>query len=283
MHPNGYIGRKMHLPPLKEKPAVIIAAFGSTTRARAALDNFQAHLERHFSEYEIFWAYTSEIIRRKTGLPSLQQTLAQVEAAGFRKVVVQPLHIFPGTEYRQIQETCAYFPGLRVFMGETLCHRWAFIQETLAVMEQDFLLPDQGVNLLALHGTPLAADPVNIVYLGVEKLVADLYPHVRAAAIEGIPDSNALFTRMKKERIIDRPKQARIIPMMYFAGMHARDDLMGENDSWRTRLEKMGLTVDCPMVETGKKPLFKGLAFYPEVTGFLVARLERALGLADYF
>jgi sirohydrochlorin cobaltochelatase len=283
MHPNGYIGRKMHLPPLKEKPAVIIAAFGSTTRARAVLDMFQAHLDRHFSEYEIFWAYTSEIIRRKTGLPSLHQTLAQVEAAGFRKAVVQPLHIFPGTEYRQIQETYAYYPGLRVFMGETLCHRWAFIQQTLAVMEQDFLLPDQGINLLALHGTPLAADPVNIVYMGVEKLVADRYPHVLAAAVEGIPDPEALFIRMKNQGMAARFKRARILPMMYFAGMHVRDDLMGEEDSWRVCLEKMGFTVDCPMVEAEGKPLFKGLACYPEVTGFLAARLERALELAGYF
>jgi len=283
MHPEGYIGRKMHLPPLKEKPAVIIAAFGSTTRARAALDMFQAHLDRHFSAHEIFWAYTSEIIRRKTGLPSLHQTLAQVEAAGFRKAVVQPLHVFPGTEYRQIQETCAYFPGLRVFMGETLCHRWAFIRQTLAVMEQDFLPPDRGMNLLALHGTPLAADPVNIVYMGVEKLVTDRYPHVLAAAVEGIPDPEALFLRMKNQGMADRVKQVRIIPMMYFAGMHVRDDLMGGEDSWRTRLEEIGFTVDCPMVESEKKPLFKGLAFYPEVTGFLAERLERALALAGYF
>jgi sirohydrochlorin cobaltochelatase len=31
------------------------------------------------------------------------------------------------------------------------------------------------------------------------------------------------------------------------------------------------------------KPLFKGLAHYPEVTGFLAERLERALKLAGYF
>jgi sirohydrochlorin cobaltochelatase len=58
---------------------------------------------------------------------------------------------------------------------------------------------------------------------------------------------------------------------------------MGEEDSWRTRLEKMGFAVDCPMVEAKGKPLFKGLAHYPEVTGFLAERLERALKLAGYF
>jgi sirohydrochlorin cobaltochelatase len=37
------------------------------------------------------------------------------------------------------------------------------------------------------------------------------------------------------------------------------------------------------MVEAKGKPLFKGLAHYPEVTGFLAERLERALKLAGYF
>ncbi|MFN2437366.1 MAG: sirohydrochlorin cobaltochelatase, partial [Desulfotignum sp.] len=186
-------------------------------------------------------------------------------------------------EYRQMEETCAYFPGLRVFMGETLCHRWAFIRRILTVLEKDFLTPDQGMNLLALHGTPLAADPVNIVYLGLEKLVVDRYPHVLAAAVEGIPDPEALFLRMKNQGMADRVKQVRILPMMYFAGMHVRDDLMAEEDSWRACLEERGFTVDCPMVETDGKPLFKGLAFYPEVTGFLTHRLERVLELAEYY
>ncbi len=280
MHPQGYIGRKMQLPRLKETPAIVIAAFGSTTSARAALDIFEARLTETFPNHDIFWAYTSEIIRKKTGLPSLQETLARVEAQGFRRAVVQPLHVFPGTEYRQMEETCVYFPGLRVFMGETLFHRWPFIRQVLAVLEPDFLPPEQGLNLLALHGTPLAADPVNIVYLGLEKLVKDRYPNVLAAAIEGIPDHEAVFVRMKQQGLADRFTQARIIPMMYFAGMHARDDLMGPEDSWRTVLEAMGFTVDCPMVRHGQKPLFKGLAHYPEVIGFLLERLERTLALA---
>lgn len=283
MHPHGYIGRKMQLPKLEEKPAIVIAAFGSTTRAQSALDIFEAQLVDACPDHEIFWAYTSEIIRKKTGLPSLQQTLAQVEAAGFRRAVVQPLHVFPGTEYRQMEETCAYFPGLRVFVGETLFHRWPFIRQTLAVVETDFLPPDQGLNLLALHGTPLAADPVNIVYLGLEKLVMDQYANVLTAAIEGIPDHDALFARMAKDRLSDRFRRVRIIPMMYFAGMHVRDDLMGPEQSWRIDLEAMGFSVDCPTVQDRGRQMFKGLAHYPEVIGFLMERLARTLTLAAHF
>lgn len=284
MHQHGYIGRKMRVPTLKEKPAIVIATFGTSSRAKAPLEIFQLELEKQLPDYEIFWAYSSNIICRKKNLPSLQTALAQVETAGFRKAIVQPLHIFPGTEYQQMAETCEYFPGLRVFLSETLLHRWDFVKQTLAVVEQEFLPPEEGFNILALHGTPLTADPVNIVYLGLEKLVTDLYPNVLAASIEGVPDPDAVMTAIKRKNIASKYKKVRIIPMMYLAGMHAEDDLMGsDDDSWRTILENMGFVVDCPMVEYNKENYFKGLAYYPEVISFFMDRLQRSLKLASVY
>lgn len=283
MHQHGYIGRKMRIPKLKTKPAIIIAAFGTSSRAKAPLAIFQAALEKQFPDHELFWAYTSEIICRKLELPTIKETLAKVEAAGYRKAVVQPLHIFPGTEYQQLAETCEYFPGLRVFLCETLLHRWDFVNKTLAVIKEDFLPADQGLNLLALHGTPLAADPVNIVYLGLAQLVSDLYPNVLAASIEGVPDHTAVLAQIKRNKLAEQYKKIRIIPMMYMAGMHAEKDLMGKTNSWRSKLEDMGFSVDCPRVEYENKTYFKGLAYYPELISFFMDRLQRSLKLAKLF
>lgn len=284
MHQHGYIGRKMRVPTLKEKPAIVIATFGTSRRAKSPLEIFQQQLEKQFPEYEVFWAYSSNIICRKKNLPSLQTTLAQVETAGFRRVIVQPLHIFPGTEYQQMAETCEYFPGLRVFLSETLFHRWEFVKQTLAVIESDFLQPEEGLNLLALHGTPLTSAPVNIVYLGLEKLVTDLYPNVFTASIEGVPDPDAVLAAIKRKSLVASYKRIRIIPMMYFAGMHAEDDLMGNDDkSWRAILEKMGFSVDFLVVEYENEQLFKGFAYYPEVVSFFIDRLQRSLQLANIY
>ena len=283
MHQNGYVGRKMRLPKLKSEPAVVIAAFGSTNRAKAALDLFQEKLCQAYPDTEIYWAYTSEIIRKKLNLPSLQQTLARVEADGYRKAVVQPLHIFPGTEYGQLAETCNFFPGLRVFLGETLLHRWDFVKETLGAIEPGFLAPDQGLNLLAIHGTPLAADPVNIVYLGFERLVSDLYANVLTASVEGVPDHEAVFAKIKREDLAAQYRRIRIIPMMYFAGLHAEEDLMGDEDSWRIALEAMGFEVECPTTLVDGREYFKGLAYYPAVNEGFLNRLDRALALARYY
>jgi len=273
----------MRQPKLKEKPAIIITAFGTSSRAKAPLEIFENALVKQFPEHDIFWAYSSEIIRRKMGLPSLQETLARVEAAGFRRAVVQPLHIFPGTEYQQMAETCEYFPGLRVFLSETLLHRWDFIKETLSVVEQEFLSPEEGFNLLALHGTPLAIDPANIVYLGLERMVADRYSNVLAVSIEGIPDHDAVLAGIRRRNLRDLYKKVKIIPMMYLAGRHAEGDLMGEEGSWCSALKGMGFTVECPMVTYNDAEYFKGLAYYPEVISAFLERLNRTLALANYY
>ena len=285
MHQHGYIGRKLRVPKLKDKPAIIMVTFGTSSRTERPLEIFQQEVEKKFTDYEIFWAYSSSIICRKKKLPSLQETLATVEAAGFRRAVVQPLHIFPGTEYQQMAETCEYFPGLRVFLSETLLHRWSFVKDTLAVVENEFLSPSEGLNILALHGTPLVADPVNSAYLGLEKLVTDRYPNVLAAAIEGAPDYEAVLRGIKHKNLAEKYGIIKIIPMVYLAGMHAEEDLMGtaKQDSWRVILEDMGFEVQCPMIRHETRDYFKGLAFYPEIISFFTDRLQRTLDIAAVY
>ncbi len=285
MQQYGYIGRKLRTPKLKNRPAIVLVSFGTSSRTQPTLDLFQEQVEQHFSEYEISWAYSSNIICRKKNLPSLQETLARVEAAGFRKAVVQPLHIFPGTEYQQIKETCEFFPGLRIIVSETLLHRWSFIKATLNIVESEFLAPDTGLNILALHGTPLVTDPVNGAYLGIEQLVRDRYPNVLAAALEGVPDHDAVFNALMRRNLVARYPRIKIIPMMYLAGMHAEQDLMGskKTDSWRMVLESMGYKVECAMAGSPQDECFKGLAYYPEIINFFMERLQRSLQLTENY
>lgn len=280
MHQHGYVGRKMHLPELSEKPAVIMTAFGSSSRGKVALDMVEERVKKAFPEYRVYWSYSSAILRHKEQGKSLHQALAQAEADGYRKAIVQPLHVFPGTEYQQLAETCAYFPGVRVLLSETLLHRWKYIRQTLDVVSTEFLSANDGLNLLALHGTPLAADPVNAIYLGLEKLVADLYPNVMVASIEGIPDFEGLLSRLKREKIHHDYKRIRIVPMMYLAGVHVEDDIMGLTKSWRTDLEALGMDVECPSVQHNQMTYLKGLGFYPEIIDFILARLARTIELA---
>ncbi len=283
MHQYGYIGRKFRLPRLQEKPAIIIATFGSSSKGQAAMDAVEAQIAENFFGYQIYWAYTSEILCRKKGLPSLLETLAKVESDGYRKAVVQPLHVFPGTEYQQVKESSLYFPGLRVVLGETLCHRWNFIEAVLEEVSTDFLTGENQINLLALHGTPLAADPVNTIYMGISHLVSGMFDNVYAATVEGIPNIKSVVKQIKKDHARTPCTQIRLIPMMFLAGIHVEDDLMGEKESWRITFEEMGMEVDCPTITIGEQKFFKGLALRKPCIQFFCNRLNRALDLIKHY
>ncbi len=284
MNKYGYIGRKVRQPNLQQQAAIIILTFGTTTRGAAALDNFKKRVCQCYPQHRIFWAYTSAIIRKKTGNPSLHEALAQAEAENFRKVVVQPLHVFPGTEYQQIEETCHFFPGLRVFLGETLLHRWEQIEEVTSIMEKEFLSEREGLNLLVLHGTPLAADPVNIIYLGLDRFMRDRYENVFVATIEGIPNFQGVIQVLRRSQASKRWAKIQLIPMLFLAGIHAEDDLMGDENSWKNQLISIGFReVQClTTIQNGEK-YFKGLGYYPEIVECCIHRLQRAIELSEIY
>ncbi len=283
MAQTGYIGRKMRLHDLKEKPVIIIAAFGSSRRGKIAFDLLDNAAKEAFSDYQIRWAFTSSIIRKKTGAVSLHQCLADAESEGYRQAVVLPLQVFPGTEYTEVMETAQYFPGMRVILGETLLHRWQYVEELLGILETDFLSYQEGYNILALHGTPFTADPATTAYLGFDAMIRERYMNTTCASLEGVPDFHSVHERLKREKTSEKFNRVRIIPVMYLAGMHVEDDLMGENGSWRSSLEKVGFSVECLSIDYQGERFYKSLAFTDKVVGLFVERIQRALDLLKYY
>ncbi len=164
-------------------------------------------------------------------------------------------------------------------------HRWNHIEEAVEILEKEFLPPDQGLNLLVLHGTPLAADPVNIVYLGLDRLLGDRYPNVHTAAIEGVPDFAGLKQVFIRSQAQQRWPKIRLIPLLFMAGIHAEEDLMGdEEESWKSELQAIGFKeVSClTTIQNGKK-YFKGLGYYPEIVELYLHRLQRAVQLSEVY
>lgn len=269
---------------LQPDPAIVLVAFGTTTKARATYDVFEkqlrSELPEQYQSYPIEWAFTSEIVRERAnrafaekGLNkrflSLPQVLANLENQGYRKVVVQPLHIFPGQEYMDVQKVIAAFEqiGLRISSGGTLMHEWPWVHETLAALEPYFLAPGEGCNILAAHGTPETFAGSNTAYLGLEKYLATHYQNVFVGCVEGI-----LPREQTMQQVLSCPtNKVRLIPFMYVAGDHIMNDIMGQeadedgNLSWAMELQKNKFNVDIPTVSYQGETYFKGLGFYPEI------------------
>ncbi len=281
---------------LKKEPAVVIVAFGTTTKARATYDFFDAQLRRELPEPyrhgRIAWAFSSEIVReranakfKKEGKPerflSLAQVLANLEDEGYRKVAVQPLVIFPGQEFEEIERAVAAFRtmGMRIELGGTLMHKWEWAFEAVAALEKEFLPPGKGVNVLVAHGTPETFPGSNAAYLGLDRYLSRKYPNVVVGTVEG------LLTREQALAVVKNSptKRARLIPFMYVAGDHIMNDIMGrepEKDgslSWALELERAGVKVDSVPFDYQGDHFYKGLGFYEAINHQFIEQLAASL------
>ncbi len=274
---------------LKDKPTIVLTAFGTSTRAQVTYDVLEKQVREALPDYDIRWAFTSEVIRervnnrwasagKKERLLSLQQALANAEAEGFRKAVVQPIHIFPGEEYEEVMAAVENFPGLTIETGESLLQRWETIHEVVHLISADFLPPEEGSNVIVAHGTPSTNVGSNITYLGLDRYLNKRFDNVVLGAVEGIiTPADALDAAKAYDK-----KRVRFIPLMYVAGDHIMNDIMGEDEeadepSWKTQLEKAGLKTDVKMVKQGKESYYKGLGFFSGVNEIFINEIKRAI------
>lgn len=269
---------------LKDRPAVVVAAFGTSTKAQAVYDAFDRQIRDALPGYEVRWAFTSEVIRERVNarraeqgapdrLQSLQQALADLEAAGYTKAVVQPLQVTPGEEYEEVCRVAGAFPGLRVELGETLLHRWESVDAVLAVLARDFLPPSEGANVLVAHGSPTTGAPSNLTLLGLERRLRQRYPNAYLGCVEGIAPAEEALSAAKAHP----GKRVRFLPLLYVGGDHVMSDVMGDGESWKNEVAKAGKTADIPTVEIDGVSQYRGLGLLPEVNGIFLKEIRRAL------
>lgn len=287
--PTGVSAAQVMTRTLKDKPAILIAAFGTSTKAQATYEEFTKQLKAALPNYEVRWAFTSEVIRErvnakraKEGNPdkllSVQQALADIESQGYTKVVVEPLQIFPGEEYEETLRQAKNFPGLKVEFGETLLHRWEYVHEVIAILSKDFLPPEEGSNVLVAHGSPQTAVGSNSTYLGIDRFLSKKYPNVFIGCVEGILSREEALEAAKAHPT----KKVRFIPFMFVGGDHIMNDIMGDDDgssepSWKVELLRGEKTVDIPTIMLNGETQYRGLGLIPEINKIYIREIERAL------
>lgn len=281
---------------LKEDPAIVMVAFGTTTKASATYDFFAEQLRKSLPEkyrdLQIEWAFTSEIIRELAnkrfagaGLTqrrrSLAQVLADLEDEGYRRIVLQSLHIFPGQEYEEMLKVIKAFEtlGLHIEYGGTLLHTWEQAFETITLLEGEFLPPDEGCNILVAHGSPETFPGSNSAYLGLARYLEQKYPNVFIGGVDGVlTREQALAAAGKYPQ-----KKTRFIPFMFVAGDHIMNDIMADEPdkhgaiSWKMELQRKGIAVESVVTIYQEKEYFKGLGFYPDINKLFLKQLEASL------
>ena len=222
-------------------PAIVLAAFGTTTEAFDTYKHFEQKVKARFPDYEIRWAFTSHKVRNKVAkekgekLNDLATTLRELKAAGYNRVVIQSLHIVPGEEWeKKIVEVSREIPGLKVSLGKPLLSSPKDQEQVLQTVAQTFPkdLKDTVVILMA-HGSP--SPEATKTYIAFDRLLRTHYQNVFLGTVEGKPTKEEAFEAVKKAN----PGTVVLMPFMFVAGEHVAKDMLGTDpESWKSELLK---------------------------------------------
>lgn len=223
------------------KPAIVLAAFGTTTAAFDTYNHFEEKVKARFPGYEIRWAFTSHKVRHKVGkeqgkkLNDLGTTLRELKAAGYKQVVIQSLHIVPGEEWeKKIVEVSREIPGLKVALGKPLLSSPKDQERVLQTIAQTFPKDSKDtVVVLMAHGSP--SPEATKTYFAFDRLLRAHYQNVFLGTVEGKPTKEEAFEAVKKAN----PGTVVLMPFMFVAGEHVAKDMLGaDSESWKSELLK---------------------------------------------
>ena len=254
------------------KKGILLVAFGSSVpEAQISFENIDKKVKAAFPDIPVRWAYTSHIIRKilaKRGqhIDSVEMALARMMDEGFTHVAVQSLHTVSGIEFHDLYRNADAFGRMaggfdRIAVGYPLLATEDDMTRVTEVMLRH--IPeernkDEAVVLMG-HGT---SHPSDAVYAALMYHLQRKDANVFVGTVEGAPEIDDIKEMLLEKNI----KKAYLMPFMSVAGVHAREDLAGEEDgSWKSILTKAGITC---------VPILKGTAEYDDMVDIWVDHLK---------
>ena len=224
------------------KTPIVMAAFGTTSRALETYSFINEKLISRFPDHEILWSYSSRMVkdwikeRRNIDLKHPHQVLADLKDKGYKWAVVQSLHLLCGNEFYRLVQEVGDGP-VRTSIGLPLLSDYEDYEAVVKALGED--LPQDGdeATVLVGHGTD---HPVWSSYLALHHLFQKAFgPNIYVGVVEGDPSREKIVAAVAGSGF----GRVRLIPFMFVAGTHFEEDLAGDGDSWKTAFEAHGISV----------------------------------------
>ncbi|MCI9083424.1 MAG: sirohydrochlorin cobaltochelatase [Lachnospiraceae bacterium] len=258
---------------MTQKKAILMVSFGTSylDSKRKTIDRILEDVTENFPDHKIYQAWTSKMIltllksRDNIHIPSLEEAMAEITAAGTDHLIVQPTHLINGLENEVMKRTISkHAPhNLKVAFGDPLLTTTEDHRKALNCLISEYsTLPRNEALVLMGHGS---AHYANSVYAALDYMLKEMgYPNIFMGTVEAYPDLNTLITQVKKTPA----KRVHLCPFMLVAGDHANHDMAGEQeDSWKSLFESAGYQVICHL---------KGLGEYKEIREIYLEHLKKA-------
>lgn len=242
-----------------EKAALLMVHFGTTyndTRTMT-IDAINSKTKETFPELEFREAYTSRIIIRKLkerGIDKLTplEALLKLRSEGYTHVVVQSTNIIDGVEMeslrRDVESVQPFFREIRV--GTPLLYSVEDAEKVVKILGKRHHAAQGNKSnresfVLVGHGT---YTPSTAIYSQMDYMLkANGLTNFHLGTIEGYPTFDTMLAQLKA----GKAKRVTLVPFMFVAGDHAKNDIAGE---WKEMLEKEGFTVSAQLEGLGQIP-----------------------------
>ncbi|GBC61035.1 sirohydrochlorin cobaltochelatase [Desulfonema ishimotonii] len=226
------------------KTPIVLAAFGTTTRAMDTYSFIDRICAERFPEHPIYWAFSSRIVKERSSgrkndirMQHPCQVLSELKQEGYDWAVVQSLHLMCGHEFFRLLEEVREC-DIRTSMGLPLLNQPEDYYEIADIFIREFSTDDDEALVLVGHGTdhPGWCSYVALDHICRRKAPAGLYVGV---VEHGHPTMDSVIRELKRAGY----KRARLVPFLLVAGMHFAKDMSGAGDSWKRAFEAAGISV----------------------------------------
>ncbi len=243
-----------------KKKGILVVSFGTShlDTMEQTIERLEKSVEEAFPDRAVYRAFTSGIIIRKLkrtenlAVDTVREALDRMAKDGIEDVAVQPTHIINGIENERMMEVLMEKMGQfrRMQVGKPLLSSVDDYKKAIhAIMAETDLAEDEMLVFMG-HGTEHHA---NSAYPTLEYTFHALgYSQVLVGTVESFPD----LTNVRRKLEISGRKKVALMPFMLVAGDHAKHDMAGEEDSWKSELQEDGYEVRVIMKGLGE---FEGI------------------------
>lgn len=238
-----------------KKKAILVASFGTSYKEtrQKTIGAIEEAIQKEFDEYQVYRAFTSGIIKRKLEregvfIDNVEQALQRMQEDGVEELIIQPTHIINGMEFDKLMEQSEpYLSGFQsVKIGRPLLTKHDDYIELSHILKEAFPYEEDEALVLMGHGS---AHYSYSAYPAFEYVLKDMgYHNMYVGTVEGYPGLEEVKKQLKQKHI----QKVCLAPMMIVAGEHVNQDMVGEEDSWKTELEDEGYQVRYKLTGLGE-------------------------------
>ena len=251
---------------------ILVVSFGTShiDTMEKTITVIEQDIARQFPEWSVYRAFTSRMIVRKLKrtenmeIDTVEEALRRMVADGISEVIVQPTHIINGIENDRMMEDLMEHMSLfrKIRVGKPLLSSVDDYKKAIHAVMSEVGLETGEMLVLMGHGTDHHA---NAAYPTLEYTFHALgYNQVLVGTVESFPELKNVMAKLE----IAEKKKIALMPFMLVAGDHAKNDMAGEEDSWKTELEDAGYAV---------RVILKGLGEFEGIRKIFLEHIEETM------